>query len=113
TLSPQVSDNGTSKAHCPTAVLVCKKHSFERMLRAASFRGPMLAAVSRVNDRSFCAHGPAFICIDKLHIKQIDGNGRFLSLPRPAAIHCAVNTACASDGPSIAIVDERRGCETN
>jgi hypothetical protein len=73
----------------------------------------MRTAIARVNDGSFGAYRPTFQRVDKLHIKQIDVNRRFLSLPRAAAIDCLKYVAAAADCPTVAIVDKRRRREAN
>ena len=49
----------------------------------------------------------------RLHIEKVNRNGGILSLPRASAVHCVVDVAATANRPSCAIVDERRGRETN
>ncbi len=64
-----VRDDGAAEADGPTTVSIGEEHALKRVFRATALRGPMLAAVNGVNDRSFGADGPAFLRINKLHVE--------------------------------------------
>src|SRR5688572_30134945 len=95
-----ISHDCAAKTYCPAMRFVSEENTFQWMLRTAAFRGPGTAAVGRVNDRSFRADGPAFLCVDKLHVKQIDLDAGFLPLPRAPAVCRAKHAATAADGPT-------------
>src|SRR5690348_15349237 len=83
------------------------------MRRAAAFSGPMAAAIGRVNDRSFRADGPTFLRVNKLHVKKVLFDTRFLFDPGAAAVRRAIDAAGAANGPTNAIIEERSRGETN
>ena len=102
----QVRDDRAAKADGPTVIAVAEEDAFERMWGAAAFSGPMLPAVSGVNNCSFGTDGPAFKCVNKLHVKQIDVDFRLLSLPGATTVHGPIDAAAAAHSPSGSIVDK-------
>src|SRR5687768_415312 len=85
-LPAQISHHRAAETDSPTPVLVREEESFQLVLRATSFHRPILPSIDGVNDRSFGTNGPSFERIDKLHIKEIDINCRFLTFPGAASV---------------------------
>ena len=71
-LVAQIRHDSAAKTYGPAMISIGEENSFKRVLCATVFGGPMLAAVARVNDRALRAYGPAFDCINKLHVEKID-----------------------------------------
>ena len=106
TVVTQISDDSAAEADGPTVISVGEEDSFQRMLGAAAFGGPMFAAVGRVNYCSLGAHRPALASVQKLYVKQIDITRRLLPLPRSTTIDSLVDITPTTDGPSFTIVDK-------
>lgn len=102
-----------AKAHCPTVISIGEEHTLERMWSTTAFPSPMLPAVAGLDNRSFRTDGPAFQFVDKLHVKQIDGDARCLSLPGATTVYCAIDAAATAHRPSSSIIDKRSGREPN